>query len=83
MQSGNYVLNRTNMDLADKIREIIELNQKSIAQGGQIVELRLPGTLYIYADEVKIGQVITNFLNQCLKTYGGRTTYYNSSISQA
>ena len=56
-----------NMDLADKIREIIELNQKSITQGGQIVELKIPGTLYIYADEVKIGQVITNFLTNALK----------------
>lgn len=67
MQSGNYVLNRTNMDLANKIREIIELNQKSITQGRQIVELKIPGTLYIYADEVKIGQVITNFLTNALK----------------
>ena len=70
MQSGNYVLNRTNMDLANKIREIIELNQKSIAQGGQILELKIPGTLYIYADEVKIGQVITNFLTNALKHTG-------------
>ena len=32
-----------------------------------IVELKIPGTLYIYADEVKIGQVITNFLTNALK----------------
>ncbi|MCI5723976.1 MAG: HAMP domain-containing histidine kinase [Erysipelotrichaceae bacterium] len=83
MQSGNYVLHYTNMDLSNKIREIIELNQSSIQNGGQIVELKIPGSLYIYADEVKIGQVITNFLSNALKhTATGQHIYISAYIKK-
>ena len=67
MQSGNYVLQLENFDIAQKIRDIVELNRVMIDESRLIVVQEIPESLTVYADEVKIGQVIYNFLSNAIK----------------
>ncbi|MBE6123609.1 MAG: HAMP domain-containing histidine kinase [Solobacterium sp.] len=67
MQSGNYELRRGNFDMSEKIREIVRLYQVMIDEGGLTVHIDVPETLTVYADEIKIGQVISNFLSNAIK----------------
>lgn len=67
MQSGNYELNLENFDLSQKIRDIVELNQVMIDEDKVTVIIEAPETMTCYADEIKIGQVIYNFLSNALK----------------
>jgi signal transduction histidine kinase len=67
MQSGTYTLTYENVDLDEKVKEIMELNAPLIANAGVIVETEIPGHLMIYADDLKIGEVIQNFLSNAIK----------------
>jgi signal transduction histidine kinase len=67
MQSGNYELHKENMDLAEKIREIIELDQSLIDKAGILLIVNVPDELTVYADPVKIGQVFANYLSNAIK----------------
>jgi len=81
MQSGNYVLKRRNFDLSEKIREIIYLHDVMIQEGGLTVTADLPETLTVYADEIKIGQVISNFLSNAIKhTPAGRSIHIRAYL---
>ncbi|MCF0110163.1 MAG: hypothetical protein HUJ57_08940 [Erysipelotrichaceae bacterium] len=67
MQSGNYELWMGNFDLSDKVRNIVELNEPLISQMKLHVELDLPESCTVYADETKIGQVVYNFVSNAIK----------------
>lgn len=76
MQSGNYVLKCTNFDLAQVTREMISLHQVMIDEGKLNIVVDVPETLIIYADEIKISQVIYNFLSNAIKhTPEGKSIY--------
>ena len=67
MQSGNYVPNFENTDIVQIIKEVIDLEEQSILSAGVIVETELPESLTVYADEIKISQVIANYLSNAIK----------------
>lgn len=67
MQSGNYTPNFENTDIVQIIRDVIDLEEQSILSSGVIVETELPETLTVYADEIKISQVIANYLSNAIK----------------
>ena len=76
MQSGNYVLKYSNFDMSQKIRDAISLHKVMIDDGKLNVILEIPETLIVYADEVKISQVIYNFLSNAIKyTPAGKSIY--------
>ena len=67
MQSGNYVLKLSNFDLAQKIREVVAMNDVMIQEGKLNVYVDTPQQLTVYADEIKIAQVINNYLTNAIK----------------
>ena len=67
LQTGNYELNRTNMDICETIRDIIDMEQTLIDKAGVKVFTQIPETLTVYADEIKISQVIANYLTNAIK----------------
>ncbi|MEG0177306.1 sensor histidine kinase [Anaerorhabdus sp.] len=67
MQSGNYVLRYSNFDLTEKARHILSLFQVLIDEHNFNVKLESDDSLILYADEIKIGQVLYNFLSNAFK----------------
>ncbi|SJZ99595.1 sensor histidine kinase [Anaerorhabdus furcosa] len=67
MQSGNYELNRKNFDIVEKIKSILTLFQVLIDEHHFQVSLESDESIILYADEIKIGQVIYNFLSNSFK----------------
>ena len=51
----------------DLFAEVIDLEEQSILSAGVIVETELPESLTVYADEIKISQVIANYLSNAIK----------------
>ena len=79
VQSGNYELHQENFDLSLKIREIVKLNNVTIQEHKLNVIENIPDEMIIYADEVKIGQVIYNFLSNAIKnTDENKNIYINA-----
>lgn len=67
IQSGNYEIHEDEVDVSRKINEIVELNKALIHKSGVIIYLDLPDTCIVYTDEVKLGQVIQNYLTNAIK----------------
>ena len=67
MQSGSYVLERENIDLGEKLYDIAEMNEPLIKQADLDVIIEVPEHLIIYADDLKIGEVIQNYLTNAIK----------------
>lgn len=67
MQTGTYIPRKENMDLSEKIYEIVDMNEPLITDAGVTVEVDVPEYLTVYADELKIGQIITNYLTNAIK----------------
>ncbi len=79
VQSGNYELHQENFDLSLKIREIVKLNNVTIQEHKLNIIENIPDEMIIYADEVKIGQVIYNFLSNAIKnTDENKNIYINA-----
>lgn len=76
MQTGTYIPRKENMDLSEKIYEVVDMNQPLIDDAGVEVEIDVPEYLTVYADELKIGQIITNYLTNAIKhtPKGGKIT---------
>ena len=74
MQSGSYVLERVNIDLGEKLYDIAEMNEPLVKQADLDVIIEVPEHLIIYADDLKIGEVIQNYLTNAIKhtAPGGR-----------
>lgn len=83
MQSGTYELHLENMDMALKIREILEMDAPLIENGKLKVITEIPDSLTLYADETKIAQVIANYLSNAIKhTPEGKTIYVRAYIKE-
>lgn len=67
MQSGNFTAQKENMDLVEKIHEIAEMDMPLIEKSELKLVIDTPDTLTIYADPIKIGQVIANYLSNAIK----------------
>ncbi len=70
LQSGNMVLNKTNFNLVEVTESIISLFDGLLIKEGITIELIYPTPMYVNADEVKIGQVVYNFINNAIKYVG-------------
>lgn len=67
LQSGTYVLKRSNFDLSEVIHNTVQLNKVLIDESKLFVHVDTPETLTVYADKIKITQVIQNFLSNAIK----------------
>lgn len=66
LQSGNIELNKTNFDLKETVEDVISLLKQMIDEKN-IKIINNTKSVTIYADEIKISQVIYNFLSNALK----------------
>ncbi|MDO4415187.1 MAG: HAMP domain-containing sensor histidine kinase [Erysipelotrichaceae bacterium] len=81
MQSGNYELNRENFDICDAIRDIVDMDESLIKNAGVNLITEIPESLTVYADEIKISQVIANYLSNAIKhTPKGGTIYIRALL---
>ena len=66
MQAGLIELNKTNFDLKKCINSVVELLDKLIKEKNIKLKLRTKSVV-VYADEMKMSQVIYNFLSNAIK----------------
>lgn len=67
MQSGNYVLKKRNFDLREKIEDVVSLFAPMIEEGNLAVLTDCEKDMTVYADEIKIAQVLNNYLSNAIK----------------
>lgn len=67
MQSGTYVLSLSEFDMVEVVRDMIELCQMLLDKNGLTVELINDNKVMVEADEIKLGQVVYNFLTNAIK----------------
>ena len=67
LQSGNYILQQANFDIVKVIKEILNIYQVLI--NDQHIDCKYIGddSVIVYADEIKIKQVIQNFVSNAIK----------------
>ena len=81
MQSGNAVLHAENIDLSEIIYDVAEMDRSLIEKAGLNLHIDVPEYLTIYADEVKISQVVANFLSNAIKhTPAGKNIYITAKM---
>jgi PAS domain S-box-containing protein len=74
---GRIELQRTRLELAAAVRSALEASRPLIEASGHTLELDLPGdALPVYADAVRLAQVVSNLLDNAAKYTepGGRIT---------
>ncbi len=69
MQAGYITLTSDNFDLKETIEDVIELLSHMIEDKQVVFSTKLEEVI-VYADEIKISQVIYNFINNALKHTG-------------
>ncbi len=83
MQSGNYELKYENINLLEKVEEIVELDHPMIVNAGVLLEIDIDSSIMIYADDLKIGEVIHNFLSNSIKhTESGKHIWIRGYVLQ-
>ena len=76
MKSGNYVLHQSNFDISEIIHDVVRRYEPLLEESGLIIQEEVPEGIIVYADEVKIAQVINNYLSNAIKhTPAGRNIY--------
>lgn len=76
MQSGNETLNAENIDLCEIISDVVDMDAKLAEDAGIILHTEMPDHLTIFADELKITQVVANYLSNAIKhTPAGKNVY--------
>ena len=70
VQSGVLALNIEKIDLVQCTKNILKLFQAKIKEQKIELIINVPAVVYVEADEVKIGQVIYNYVNNALKYVG-------------
>ena len=71
LQSGTQQLKMTDFNLTESIKDILKRYQKLIEQDGYSIKFFYDDDAYIYADELRISQVVYNLVNNAL-TYTGK-----------
>lgn len=66
-ESGTFSMERTSFDAVELIREISGRQMRFFEEKGIGVKLKLPETLTLYADKLRIEQVLANFLANALR----------------
>lgn len=67
MEAGHMKLQFTNVDMVVKIEDILSLYQPQIIAKQLKIKKNMPNSLTIYADDIKMGQVISNYLSNAIK----------------
>ena len=70
LKAGVQELNECEFDLTQSILDIIGRYKKLVEQDGYIIEFNYNRHIHVYADELKISQVIYNLINNAV-TYTG------------
>ena len=73
LQSGVIEINRGNFDLKECVEQVVMLLDKAISEKNVNLILDLD-ECFVYADEIKISQVIYNFLSNSLKYSDNNTS---------
>lgn len=73
MQRDQLVLNRTNFDLKDVVMDVASLHTNMIKNKEINLKLELVSVI-VWADEIKISQVISNFLSNAINHSDNKTT---------
>lgn len=71
LEFGNDMLRLEHFDLITLIQGVVNSAGILIQQKGADVRLNLPPSVYVWADEFKIEEVITNYLSNALNHLGG------------
>ena len=75
-------LRKERIELAAVVQRAVEMNRPAITQSGHKLTLTLPAApIYVYGDEVRLAQVVSNLLNNAVKytDQGGAITLAVSS----
>ena len=76
MQSGNETLNRENVDLSELIRDVVDMDHKLAEDAGVTIHTDIAEQLTVFADELKMTQVVANYLSNAIKhTPAGKNVY--------
>ncbi len=67
MQSGSYVLHQENIDLYDTIHNVVEMNAPLAQKAGVHTIIEVEKDLVLYADRIKVSQVIANYYSNAIK----------------
>ena len=70
LQSGAIEIDREQFSLTDEINEIFKRYTKLREQEGYNISFKYDKNAYVYADKVKLGQVIYNFINNAINHCG-------------
>ena len=74
IQSGATELQLETYNLTQSIRDIFNRYTKLVQQEGYIIELYADKDVYVTADQIKMGQVIYNFINNAINHCGEKKT---------
>lgn len=74
LEFGNDTPQMERFDLTELIRGVISYADILIQQKEAVVKFENPGAIYVYADEFKIEEVITNYLNNAMNHLEGERT---------
>ncbi len=74
MDTGNFKLNRQDIDLSDLVRQTLATLQYLVNTAGDEIVLNLEDAMIVFADKLRMEQVITNLLSNAIKNTpkGGR-----------
>lgn len=81
MQSGIIKLEKKDFDLAKCISEIFKTYEILVENDGYDISLSIPEHVIVNGDELKIGQVISNLINNAVK-YCGDDKYIRISLKE-
>jgi len=70
LQSGAQELRLANFNLTASVRDILKRYRKLMEQKGYDIQFEQDGDVFVYADEIKISQVIYNLINNALNYTG-------------
>lgn len=84
LQSGTQSLNSTNFNITDAVRTLLKRYEKLVEQQGYHIKFIAQDDVFVFADEVKISQVLYNLINNAV-TYTGENktvTVFQSIIDK-
>ena len=67
MQSGNYILTLSDFDMVETVEDMVDLCGMLLEKSDIHVHIDAPRSCMVNADEIKIGQVVYNFLTNAIK----------------
>ena len=74
MQSGKNTLDKSRFSLSEAVKSIVETYRIKEMDEGYTINLKCPSDFYVYADEEKIKQVVSNLISNAVKFSGDDKT---------